>query len=142
MPFISVTRLRVRSWLYMPAFFLDAFRTSSQAKSSEGVLAVRVLRDAHKTFWTLTSWDSEAAMRKFMLAKPHRPAMLKLRTWCDEASIVHWNQPTADMPTWPEAHRRMQLEGRLSKVDHPTPAQTARQIAAPVVRPTSEVIFK
>ncbi len=142
MPFVSVTRLRVRSWLYFPAFIIDAIRSARQAKAAEGNLAVKVLRDARNTWWTCTSWDSEASMRKFMLAKPHRPAMLKLRTWCNEAALVHWKQPSADLPSWREAHRRMQLEGRPSKVDHPTAAHTAHTIAEPRVKPGGELAFK
>jgi hypothetical protein len=142
MPFVSVTRLRVRSWLYLPAFFLDALRSARQAKAAEGNLSVKFLRDARNTFWTLTGWDSEASMRKFMLAKPHGPAMRKLKVWCDEASVARWTQPDTALPSWTEAHRRMQIEGRPSKVDHPSSNHTARHIPAPTTSAKSDVTFK
>jgi hypothetical protein len=59
-------------------------------------------------------------MRGFMLAPPHGPAMRKLLNWCDEAALVHWSQPETELPSWTEAHARMQREGRTSKVHHPT----------------------
>jgi hypothetical protein len=81
-------------------------------------------------------------MRKFMLAKPHGPAMRKLLNWCDEAALVHWTQPEATLPSWPEAHRRMQSEGRTSKVNHPSADHAAYTIAAPAVRPGADIAFK
>jgi len=70
----------------------------------------------------------EAAMRAFMLADPHREAMVKLLDWCDEAYLVHWAQENAQLPDWHEAHRRLVAEGRRSKVRHPSLAHEAFQI--------------
>lgn len=142
MPLISITRLRVRSFWFLPAFLAYALRSASQARSAEGNLAVKLLKDAHNTWWTSTAWDSEASMRKFMLAKPHGAAMRKLLEWCDEAALVHWNQPYASLPEWAEAHRRMQSEGRTSKVNHPTADHSAFKITAPVVKPGSDIALK
>src|SRR5579863_2441010 len=120
--FISVTRLRVRSWWFLPGFLSYALRSSNQARSAPGNLAVELLRDARSTFWTCTAWQDEAAMRAFMMAEPHRSAMGKLAGWCNEASVVHWNQDTAEVPDWIEAHRRMATEGRRSRVRNPSEA--------------------
>ncbi len=139
MPIVSITRLRVRSWYYLPAFFVQALRINRQASAAEGNLAVRLLRDSGNTFWTATSWSSAAAMKAFILAKPHGPAMRKLMTWCDEASLVHWDQPGGELPRWTEAHRRLELEGRLSKVHHPSPAHTAHKYPVPTSSRAGEV---
>jgi hypothetical protein len=58
-----------------------------------------------------------------MHASPHGPVMRKLLNWCDEAAVVHWSQERAEPPSWPEAHVRLQQEGRRSKVDHQSAAQ-------------------
>ena len=108
-----------------------ALRSSQQAKKALGNLEVSLLRDANNTFWTRTVWDSEQSMKAFMLAGSHRAAMRKLLEWCDEASLVHWTQGSAHPPDWQEAHRRLKSEGRLSKVNHPSPAQEAFQIPPP-----------
>ena len=131
MPLISVTRLRVRSFRYMPGFLWYAFRSNGQARRAPGNLGVALLNDAHSTFWTCTAWVDEAAMRAFMLAHPHRTAMVKLLDWCDEAYLVHWTQENAQLPDWHEAHRRLVAEGRRSKVRHPSPAHEAFQIPPP-----------
>ena len=74
MPFVSITRLRVR-WRYLPRFQIQALRTARQAKFADGSLAVSVLRDADRAFWTRTVWRDEACMRSFMRSGVHRRIM-------------------------------------------------------------------
>ncbi|NWF60629.1 MAG: DUF3291 domain-containing protein [Fischerella sp.] len=131
MALISVTRLRLRSVRYLPSFLWESLLSVLQAKRASGNLKTRLVRDANLAFWTLTAWESEAAMRAFMTAGAHRRAMPKLLEWCDEASFVHWHQETAELPDLREAHRKIVTEGRMSKVNHPSPAQMSKQIAQP-----------
>jgi hypothetical protein len=142
MPVISITRVRIRSWSYLPAFLLQTLRIARQAAGADGSLAVTLLRDRRHTFWTRTSWSSEGAMKAFMNAKPHGPTMRSLRHWCDEASLVNWTEADAELPSWEEAHRRIQDEGRPSKVNHPSAAHTAHAFPAPAVGGTRELRFK
>jgi hypothetical protein len=139
---VSVTRLRVRSWRFMPRFFIGALRAARQAGRAEGNVATSLLREARNTFWTRTAWESEQAMKAFMMAGVHRRLMRSLLEWCDEAAVVHWEQEEAALPSWEDAHARMQRDGRRSKVNHPSKAHTAYEIAAPVVRTTGELSFK
>jgi Domain of unknown function (DUF3291) len=131
MPVVSITRLRVRSLRYMVPFLFFALRSSRQAKAAQGNLGVSLLNDANKAFWTCTVWTTEDAMRSFMLSGPHRKAMPRLLDWCDEAALVHWAQEGEHKPDWQEAHRRLQREGRRSKVRHPSPAQDKYEIPRP-----------
>jgi heme-degrading monooxygenase HmoA len=59
-------------------FAVYAVRSARQAKKAEGNLATRLLREPGNTFWTVTVWTSDAAMKLFMLAGAHRQAMSKL----------------------------------------------------------------
>jgi hypothetical protein len=131
MTFISVTRLRVRSWRYLPQFVWQSLKTGRQAERAAGFQGGKLLREARNAFWTVTAWEDEAAMRAYRNAGAHRLVMPKLLEWCDEAAVAHWTQDGADLPDWQEAHRRMVAEGRPSKVKHPSPEQEARQIASP-----------
>jgi quinol monooxygenase YgiN len=108
-----------------------AWRSTQQAKQAKGNLQIKLVRDANLTFWTLTAWESEAAMRAYMMAGSHRDAMPKLLNWCDEASVVHWHQDTDELPSLAEAHHRMLTEGRISKVNYPSPNHLAHHIAQP-----------
>jgi heme-degrading monooxygenase HmoA len=131
MPFVSVTRLRVRSLFYLPQFIVQALKSSRQAQRSPGFLGGRLLREARNAFWTLTVWQDATAMDAYRTQGSHRSVMPKLLDWCDEASVVHWTQETPELPAWNEAYQRMAQEGRPSKVLHPSAAHLAHQIPAP-----------
>lgn len=140
MPLVSITRLRVRSLRYLPAFLINAFRSAQQAKAAPGSLAVSVLSDARFTFWTRTVWNDEHSMRAFMIVGVHRRVMPRLLQWCDEASVAHWLQDSLEPPSWQEVHRRLQTEGRRSKVNNPSDAQLRFEISPP--KTTRELKFK
>jgi hypothetical protein len=131
MPLVSITRLRVRSLRYLPEFLLGALRSAREAKNASGNLAVSVLSDAHLAFWTRTLWTDERSMRAFMLAPAHRAVMPKLLQWCDEAAVTHWLQDSLEPPSWQDVHRRLQQQGRTSKVDHPSAAQLRFEVPSP-----------
>jgi len=99
MPFVSITRLRVRSWSYMPAFVVQTLRIARQAARASGNLAVKLLWDRQNTFWTCTTWSSEDSAKAFMHAKPHGPTMRSLLNWCDEAALAHWTQVGEELPS-------------------------------------------
>jgi len=58
MPFVSITRLRVRSWSYLPAFVVQTLRIARQAARADGNLAVKLLRDHRNAFLSGTSWSA------------------------------------------------------------------------------------
>lgn len=142
MPVVSITRIRVRSWFYLPTFFSHTLRIARQAAAAEGSLGVKLLRDRRNTFWTNTSWSSEEAMMAFMHATPHGPTMRKLLTWSDESALVRWTQAGAELPSWEEAHARLQREGRPSKVNEPSEAHRAHAFPAPALGRTRERRYK
>ena len=131
MAFVSVTRLRLRSVRYLIPFTIYALLSSRQARRSKGNLGLKLLRDANQTFWTLTAWQDEEAMRSFMMSGSHRRAMPKLLDWCDEASVAHWKQETSELPSWDQAHRKIVELGRPSKVKQPSSDHIAKRIPEP-----------
>ena len=131
MALISVTRLRVRSFVYLPQFFWGTFKSMRQAERSAGFLGGRLLVNAKNVFWTMTAWKDEAAMNAYRTGGAHRRAMPKLLNWCDEAAVVHWTQESSEIPSWRDAHQRMTEQGKPSKVNHPSPAQASNYIPAP-----------
>jgi hypothetical protein len=131
MALISVTRLRVRSFGYVLQFVWEALKSARQAEHSSGFLGGRLLRNPENAFWTLTAWEDEKAMNAYRSGGAHRRVMPKLLIWCDEVTVVHWNQEFSELPSWQEAHRHMLKEGKLSKVNHPSAAQVANHIPVP-----------
>lgn len=131
MAFISVTRLRLRSIRFLPLFALDILQTRRQVAGARGFRAGSLLADRAWVFWTLTAWDDSASMRGYMTSGSHRRAMPALLDWCDEASVVHWEQQDWALPSWTEADRQMRAAGRASKVRHPSPDHAALSYREP-----------
>lgn len=134
----SVTRLRVRALKYLPVFLWQTFLARRQVARAEGSIGGRLLIDAHFTFWTLTVWESEKAMKAFRGSGAHARVMPRLAGWCDEASYAHWSAGDASsssVPSWPEAYEHLVSEGRLSRVDHPSGDHEARRFPAPRLNP-------
>ena len=125
MPFVSVTRLRLRSILVLPAFVPHTMRSLRQVRAAPGFRGGSLLQDRAWAFWTLTAWDDGAAMRAYMTTGDHRTAMPRLAGWCDEASVVHWDQDADALPDWDEADRRMRFDGRPSRLRRPSPDHAA-----------------
>ena len=90
MTFVSLTRLRIRALWFMLGFAFHALRSNRQVRSTPGFLGGSLLLDRKRTFWTMTAWDSEEAMRAYRTSGAHKAAMPTLSHWCDEASVAHW----------------------------------------------------
>ena len=141
MPFISLTRLRIRSLRFLPLFAFHTLRSLAQIKRAPGFRSGSLLPDRRWTFWTLTAWDDKESMRNYMASGAHKAAMPKLMHWCNEASVAHWEQPTDQLPSWAQAETRMRETGRISKVRHPSPQHAtltfapARLAGAGPIRP-------
>ena len=131
MAFVSITRLRIRSFRFMPLFIPYTLRSLRQVKRAPGFRGGSLLPDRNLVFWTMTTWDSEQSMRAYMLNGAHRKAMPHLLEWCDEASVVHWDRAEDGLPQWTEADQRMRREGRASKVRHPSPNHAALTFREP-----------
>jgi heme-degrading monooxygenase HmoA len=133
MPFVSITRLRIRSRDYVDLFAAALPGVYAQAAEAPGNLGMDLLADANDTFWTKSVWTDRDAMRGYMTSGDHGDVMPHLRDWCDEAHVAHWDQEGDELPTWEEAHRRIVADGRTSTVAHPSPDHAIRTVAAPVV---------
>ena len=131
MVFVSLTRLKIRSVRFLPAFAFHTMRSISQVRRSAGFLDGALLTQQTWIFWTLTAWESEESMRRYMLAGSHKRAMPHLLDWCDEASVAHWEQQDATLPSWAEAERRMRETGRASKVRHPSAGHATLNFGTP-----------
>jgi hypothetical protein len=74
----SVTRLRVRSFRFLPGFLWRTFLSQRQVERGPGFVGGRLLVDSRWTFWTLTVWESEPAMKRFRGSGAHAKVMPQL----------------------------------------------------------------
>jgi len=129
---VSVTRLRLRSVLYLPGFFRYAIPSQRSSTHAQGFVDGRLIPETMLTFWTITRWQSEADMRAWRGSGAHGRSMSKLAAWCDEASVARWESPDdTTFPTWQDCYRRLVESGRFTPVNHPSTNQSAKQIPEP-----------
>lgn len=102
---------------------------------SPGFFGGKLLVDSGLTFWTLTVWQNEQAMKKFRGSGAHARVMSRLPGWCDEAAYAHWVLTEDLVPTWEEAYERLVAEGRLSRVEHPSKSHLDRHFVKPRLSP-------
>jgi len=141
MPFVSVTRLRVKSIFYLLPFMRANEAAVKELKVSNGLLKGKELIDKKLTFWTITVWEDEVSMKGFRGSSSHRKAMQSLPKWCNEASYHHWMQEENEIPDWNTIAEKLFAEGKLSKVRNPSSSQTANQFP-PIKWTKTERILK
>ena len=120
MIFISATRLRLKSLIYLPKFIISNELSVKRLKKTPGFFYRRELIEKNLTFWTLTMWNTETDMKVFRNSMPHRKAMQKLPIWCDESAFVHWMQEDQQPPNWKIVYEKILSEGRISNVRNPS----------------------
>jgi hypothetical protein len=133
MPVIVVTRLRLRDPAFFDDFFASAVAAVEQAQATKGNLSADVLADANNTYWTRTAWQGRAEMDSFVGAEPHLTIMSRIDDWCDEATFVDWEQPSAGSLDWQDGYRRLVADGQATRLTHGTEAHNTRDFPAPVV---------
>ena len=133
--FISITRLRLRRWWSVPAFLWWSKLSMKQAGKSQGFISGATLADRRRAYWTLTAWESEAAMKAYRGSGAHKAVMPKLARWCDEASVVHYEAD--ELPSWEEAWQKIQ-KGRFTPVEKPSEAHQHKRIDPPRTKPLIE----
>jgi heme-degrading monooxygenase HmoA len=134
MPVIVITRLRLKDPAFFDEFFAGAVAAVEQAQSTAGNLGADVLADANNTYWTRTAWQERAATDAFVGSEPHLSIMGRLDQWCDEATFVDWEQPSAaDMPDWQVSYEKLVADGQVASLTSPSQAHHTRGFPPPVI---------
>jgi len=129
MAVVSLTRLRLRSWRFLPGFLLNSWASTRQLRRAPGFLGGLLATEGSLVFWTFTVWRDDNAIHAFREADAHRRAMPKLLEWCDEASVARFQQDGPDLPNCAVALTRMVSSGRISKVRYPSADHALGKIA-------------
>ena len=125
---VSVTRLRLRSVVYLLPFIIVSRRIARQAKNTPGNLGIELRKTRRLAFWTLTRWQNRETMASFRGSGAHRRAMPRLKRWCDQAAVASWEAGEEALWDWNEARQRLAERGRLSSVLHPSPEHAQGRI--------------
>jgi len=101
--------LPLNKWRAMPRFFRYSRQIQHQLASSEGLIGYSL--DANvliRKFWTLSVWEDEESLWRFVRRMPHSRVMTDLLTDMGQTEFYHWKADGSSVPPdWDEAKRRM-----------------------------------
>lgn len=93
-----------RGWR-IPWFLLYTVRITSQLRRSRGLVAYAVRAQlGAKRFWTLSAWEDDAALDRFIRAQPHARIMTALAPHMGATSFTRWTLKGSELPVrWENA---------------------------------------
>jgi heme-degrading monooxygenase HmoA len=100
---VMASRLRLSSPRHLPRFLRASTRVGRQAREAPGCIDSRLRAQLRSlTFWTLSAWEDEAAMKEFVRSEPHLGAMrdLRARGAVASAEFRSWVDDAAVLPDW------------------------------------------
>ena len=100
-----LTYLPLRRFRTLPAFIRFILAVQGQLAGAGGLVGYALrARPFSRRFWTFSVWDDEAALRQFVVARPHRDVMQSLRGKMGETSFTRWQVRGSDLPLpWEDA---------------------------------------
>ena len=102
------SRLELRRFRDVPAFFVAALRLRRRFQSADG--GVRLDLDAHplgRSFFTLSSWRDEEAMAAYTADPLHREVMRRFRPKMAGSAFVTWSESADDLTGWAVAAEKL-----------------------------------
>ena len=106
--YVSITGLRVKKLIHYLKFFWLAIRSMQQAKHSAGLIRVEA-RTINGMHHTLSIWENESFMRKFLVTGAHLQAMQAFKKIATGKTVGF---TTANPPEWSQVHAILINEGR------------------------------
>ena len=106
-----LTELPLESFRALPAFLSYTREIDAQLKRSTGLIGYSMkARLLQKLFWTLSVWESAAALKAFVDERPHEYVMEALRGRMGRTRFVQWKIAGFQCPpTWEHAFKREQM---------------------------------
>jgi heme-degrading monooxygenase HmoA len=103
------TRLPLSRHRYIPGFLRDTVRIRRQLRGAPGLLGYGLLAELGRaTFWTVSVWEDEAALRAFAAAEPHRSVMRRVPARMGASAFRPFDVRGADVPiAWRDVKTRL-----------------------------------
>ena len=109
MVYVSITGLRLKGFHHAPLFVWHAVASMRQAQASEGNLVAEA-RKIDGVHHTLTVWQDETAMRRFLVSGPHLKAMRAFPRIATGSTVGF---PAETAPDWSEVHGIWRERGKV-----------------------------
>jgi hypothetical protein len=100
--------LPLKSYRGFPRLVRFVIATVRQMYGSRGAIGVTLRAEfLARTFWTLSAWQDEPALREFVMKQPHLDAMKQMQPYMKPAHFLRWKVRGSELPLrWPDAVRR------------------------------------
>ena len=101
--------LPLNKWRALPKFVRYTYQIRRQLADSEGLIGYSL--DANvpgREFWTLSVWQDEESLLRFVQRTPHSRVMMDLLPDMGQTEFLHWDVDGSSIPpNWEDAKRRM-----------------------------------
>ena len=106
----SITELRLKNIFSFILFIKHAVRSKIQADSAQGIVSVEVKSSGLLIQRTLTVWESEEALKKYIRSGSHLVAMKSFSKIANKSYTAKFK--VTSKPTWEEALEYLKTQGR------------------------------
>ena len=105
----TITKLPLRSHRRIPRIMRATWRIVRQLSRSDGLVGYALKADLiHKTFWTMSAWNDDAALAAFARSDVHRATMTALQPHMDGTRIQTFTLPGSEVPpTWRDVAEKL-----------------------------------
>ncbi len=105
---VFLTYLPLKRYRMIPRFLFYTVRILVQLTKSRGLVGYSLRANLFKnSFWTLSVWQDQSALRDFAFKGFHREVMKLLRNDMGSTKFIKWTlEGTAVPPSWEDAMRR------------------------------------
>jgi hypothetical protein len=106
--YLSITGLKIRGWAAFFPFWWHAVRSKIQADSAPGLIFSDV-KKVNGIQHTLTAWENQEAMKKYIYSGAH---MIAIKVFRKIATGKTFGYETNQLPSWDEVHDKWNAHGR------------------------------
>ena len=118
---VTITRLPLARHIRIPAVMRQTVRIVRALARADGLVGYSLKADlVRKTFWTVSAWESDAALRAFASSDVHRTAMRRVGPHMAEPQIETLSVTGRELPL-PWADIRGRLDAPRSHLSRTVP---------------------
>ncbi len=102
--------LPLNKYSAVPGFFRFSFQIQKQLRSTPGIIGYALrARILTRNFWTLSVWQDQGALMKFVAKIPHGEAMKTMTPHMGPTKFTQWKVAGSSLPlSWNEVMQRLQ----------------------------------
>ena len=104
-----LTYLPLKRWRAIPKFMRYTSQIQRQLADSEGLIGYALdAKVLSRDFWTLSVWEDEASLRRFVQQNPHEKVMMDLLPHMSQTAFFPFKVDASSIPPdWEDTKRRM-----------------------------------